>query len=293
MSAPVAVGYDGSDHARAAVDYAVAEAKQRNRPLLIVHAAVLPFMTASAQAALYWPNGDVTRQALDDMMRGLVDQIAEDEPNLSIRYEVIDSVTAGATMVEVSRECELMVVGSRGRGGFTSLLLGSTSTQLAAHAHCPVIVIRDSAPAGPNHGSVVVGIDGSSQTQAVLEFAFETASLRRAPLVAIHAWRYPVVPDDAMPLVYDPDELATTEGTILAEALAGWQERFPDVNVERKLMPGKATTILLEQARGAKLLVVGSRGRGGFASLLLGSTSGHLLHHAETCVAVVRTGEDQ
>ncbi|HEX5568137.1 MAG TPA: universal stress protein, partial [Streptomyces sp.] len=140
---------------------------------------------------------------------------------------------------------------------------------------------------------VLVGVDGSPGGEAALGFAFAEASLRGAPLVALHTWNNwtgPVSggPDEPLPLVYDVDMLRDEEERVLVEALSGWQAEYPDVTVHRRLVQGRARPALIEASGSAQLLVVGARGRGGFSGLLLGSVSQAVLQHAHCPVAVVR-----
>jgi nucleotide-binding universal stress UspA family protein len=132
-------------------------------------------------------------------------------------------------------------------------------------------------------------VDGSPTSAAAIGFAAEQAAWRKTNLVAVHAWAQPVStgPGDMLPLVYDPDLLAAEEARVLAESVAGIGATHPDVNVERRLVEDRAASALIEQSRRAQLVVVGSRGHGGFTGLLLGSVSHALLHHADCPVAVV------
>ena len=172
-----------------------------------------------------------------------------------------------------------LVVGSRGRGGVAGMLLGSVSWQVAAHAHCPVVVVRGHwRPAGGyNPGPVVVGTDGSATSDAALGFAFEEAALRDAPLLAVSA-------------------LADAPGSLggdlklqedVEQAITRHEKEHPEVTVLRQVAQGGARTALLAAAHDAQLLVVGSRGRGGINGMLLGSVSQAVLHHAPCPVAVV------
>jgi nucleotide-binding universal stress UspA family protein len=136
-----------------------------------------------------------------------------------------------------------------------------------------------------------VGVDGSPASDSALGFAFEEASLRGTGLTVVHAWTMPVStgPGDILPLVYDIDEVNAEETRLLAETVAGWQEKYPDVRVHRVVAHGAPAHELVQRSAGAELLVVGSRGRGGFRGLLLGSVSQAAIHHAQCPVAVVRT----
>jgi nucleotide-binding universal stress UspA family protein len=212
-------------------------------------------------------------------------------PSARVTSAAHDAHTVPALIADAGA-ADLAVVGNRGRGGFASLALGSVGMELTAHAPCPVIVVRApavAAEAGPSAGRVVVGVDGSAAGQPALAFAFEEASLRGVGLTAVHAWSLPAVPTGvAGELRGDVDESLTGESLLLAEALAGWQEKYPDVDCVEKTRLGHVGRELIDESRGAVLVVVGSRGRGGFTGLLLGSTSQALLHHASCPVAVVR-----
>jgi nucleotide-binding universal stress UspA family protein len=133
-----------------------------------------------------------------------------------------------------------------------------------------------------------VGVDGSAVSDHAVGFAFEMASLRRAPLVAVHASHLPLPTEfgDPLPLVYD-QEIAAAEEQVLSEALAGWGERFPDVAVSRRVHQSRPAKALVDVSDRAQLLVVGARGRGGFTGLLLGSVSQAVLHHSRCPVAIV------
>jgi nucleotide-binding universal stress UspA family protein len=136
---------------------------------------------------------------------------------------------------------------------------------------------------------VLLGVDGSPANDPAVGFAFEEAALRGVPLLALHAWSHPVStgPGDMQPLVYDDVEVSAEENRVLAEALAGWHDKYPDVTIHRELVHEGARTALIEATGRAQLAVVGTRGRGGFAGLLLGSVSQAVLHHAACPVAVV------
>ena len=186
-----------------------------------------------------------------------------------------------------SERAQLVVIGDRGLGGVTGLLLGSVATALAAHAESPVVVVRgddeDPDPSAP----IVVGVDGSPVSEAALAFAFDAAAARGVPLVAVHTW-WDVSVDPAMAPLLDWDAIERDERRLLAERLAGWGEKYPDVRVQRVVLRDRPAHALVEQSRGAQLVVVGSRGRGGFTGLLLGSVSHAVLQRAQCPVAVVR-----
>lgn len=282
MVKPVMVGFDGSSHSQVAVDWAAGEALLRNRPLTIVHSFLLLAVTDDDGAAAH----NLVKELVDAEM----ERVRERVPGVEVNAHIVGGWTPGTDLVNVSRDGEVMVVGPRGRGVFSELLLGSTASQVAAHSLCPAVVVRGnvtSDTAGPDR--IVVGVDGSPLSQAVLRFGFEEASIRGARLVAVHAWKHPVStgPGDMLPLVYDQDALAEDEERLLAEALAGWRSKYPDVMVEPLNTRGDVRKVLKGHSVGARLLVMGSRGNGGFTGLLLGSVAQAMAHHAEAPVAIV------
>ncbi|MET7401971.1 universal stress protein [Dactylosporangium sp. NPDC005572] len=290
--AAVVVGADGSPDALRAVEWAAADASRRHRPLRIVYACPWP----TVYAPLAMPAGppplfeETMRQAAEQIIDEAVASARVVAPELEISTDVpIQQPTAALT--DASRHACAVVVGNRGLGGFSGLLLGSVGVQLAAHAACPVVVVRQAdRPPGPEAGRVVVGVDGSHDAERALAFAFEQASFRAVGLTAVDAYRWPssTGPGDMLPLVYDPAELRDDEDRALTEAIAGWAGKYPDVDVRRAVANGRAAAVLVELSAGAELVVVGSRGRGGFTGLLLGSVSQAVIHHAACPVAVVR-----
>ena len=281
MTAPIVVGYDGSVDSRIAVDFALAEAELRKQPLVIVYALLTPVPTLPFEATYAWHHDSTEREAAEKMLTQVAAEIRADAEHVRIDTEIVDTVVASAALIEKSRTASLLVVGSRGHGGISGLLLGSTSSQVAGHAHCPVLVTRRNVEYGEQRGVVVVGVDGSELSDHAVGFAFEVADMRGAELVAVHAWR-PLIPRAEA-------EFEDVEADVLAESLESWQRRYPDVPVRRRSVSGNTRDVLLEQSAGADLLVVGSRGRGGFAGLILGSTSQAMLHHATVPVAVVHS----
>lgn len=282
---PVVVGVDGSACGLAAVDLAAREAALRGRALRVVHGFIWPLMHVPLGPSAMGPPEGGLRHHAERIVAEAVERARAAAPGTEVTGEVITGGAAGV-LVGCSRTAGLVVVGDRGLGGFTGLLVGSVAVQLAAHASCPVLVARGSADrAAP----VLLGVDGSPANDAAVGFAYDEAALRGVSLIALHAWTRPVStgPGDLLPLVYDTDELAAEEERLLAEALAGWHDKYPDVEVERRLVHGAARKALIEATGRAQLVVVGSRGRGGFTGLLLGSVSQAVLHHARCPVAVV------
>jgi nucleotide-binding universal stress UspA family protein len=163
------------------------------------------------------------------------------------------------------------------------------SNHVVAHAHCPVVVLKEPAGGGDVvTAGVVVGIDGSEESQACLGFAFEHAYLSRRPLEAVHAWSFGRARRPSLPGAH---EIAAERHRLLSEALAGWGEKYPEVTVTRTVVHADAVPALLDRSAGADLLVVGRRGQGRFPGLALGSVSHNLVHRAPCPVAVVRAAD--
>jgi len=187
---------------------------------------------------------------------------------------------AAQVLLEESEHAEVVVLGSRGAGGFAGLVLGSTTLHVASHAHCPVVAVPEPSGGEPDRHGIVVGVDGSGVSQAAIDYACQAASRLHEKLVAVHAWHAPVA--------YDPLLVGEEERLVLAESMAGWSEKYPDIEVEHKVVRDHPVRALVDEAACVRLLVVGSRGRGSIRSLALGSVSHGVLHHATGPVAVVR-----
>jgi nucleotide-binding universal stress UspA family protein len=281
----VVVGYDGSDTATRAVAWAAVEAASRGRGLVLVH-AVMPPVTSGGLGVGLPPSLDLIEQ-LEAQAKDQLESVA----STFVGVDVTSLVSVGApsaVLLEASESADLVVVGSRGRGGFTGLLLGSVGAQVAAHAECPVAVIRTAAPADAT--GVVVGIDGSPAAEAALAFAFDVASRREWPLVAVHAWDVPaydllIVPNGPVPVPLA--DVADDEVRLTAEVLAGFRTDYPDVEVEERLVRSPAVQALVAASTSAALLVVGTHGHGPAMGALLGSVSHGVLHKAKIPVVVV------
>lgn len=277
---PVVVGVDGSESALTAVRWAAAEARRRDTRLRIVHVYQVPagypqgFVDVRLLHDALVTQGkawlDLAREVAEETARGIVTEVVE-----------VHAPTV-PTLTRESADAAVLVLGTRGLGGFAGLVVGSTAVELATRANCPVVVVREPERDGP----VVVGVDGTPASEAAIAFAFAVASSGGGHLVAVHAWtdRLLEIAFAGTPEALDISRVAEEAREVLGERLAGWQELYPDVRVTREVVRERASRALLRHGEGARLVVVGTRGRGG----LLGSTSRHLLQHAPCPVAVVR-----
>ncbi|MEB3981604.1 universal stress protein [Mycobacterium sp. 663a-19] len=281
----IVVAVDGSPASNAAVSWAAREAAMRNVCLTVVHAVVTPTTT---WPPVPYPDSLVVR--LEDEGKKLVMhaiKIAEDaaDRKVTINRELVYSTPALA-LLKMSDEAQLVVVGSSGRGLLARGVLGSVSSTVVRHAKCPVAVIRDDdeSPPDPQHAPVLVGIDGSPASELATEIAFDVASRRGVDLMALHAWSDVAVLDLAG---LDWAAVEAEAERSLAESLAGWQERYPDVAVYRLLVRDRPARQIVEKSEGAQLVVVGSHGRGGLAGML-GSVSNAVLHSVHRPLIVAR-----
>jgi nucleotide-binding universal stress UspA family protein len=272
-SSEIVVGFDGSEVSLAATRWAAREASLRGAPLRIVLAYELG--RRRAKSATGPAVRKAARQLADIQVATAVDAARAVAPDLSICSQTVWG-KPGPTLLETTRLSALLVVGNRGHGGFVNLLLGSVSQQVATHADTGVAVVRGrvDATAGP----VAVGVDSSASTEHILDVAFQEAAARGTTLVVIKAHESPVI-WSTQPYIEH----------VLAEVVAPWHDRYPDVKVETLVAKGSAAEALIEASETAQLVVVGTRGHGGFTGLLLGSVGQQLLHHARSPVLIART----
>lgn len=287
----IVVGMDGSEGALLAAKWGAHEATLRGRGLTLAH-AVLPTAASGVFGMGVPPRLDL----IDETRAGAIAELTRlagelDCTDVLVHVEV---GTPSGLLLHASDTAELIVLGSRGRGGFANLLLGSVGTQVASHAHCPVVVMRAEARIGASE--VVVGIDGSPHSIAALAFAFNEASRHGWNLVAVHAWDVPaydliVTPDGPIP--FPLENVADAEIRLAAEVLAGFKVDYPDVHVTENLVRSPAVQALLDASTDAALIVVGTRGRNVALGALLGSVSNGILHKARVPVAVVPLPEPE
>ena len=291
---PIVVGIDGSDSARLAAVWAAGEAARRDVELRLVHTVGVG---GFEHAGRYVPPADFYA-VLETRGRELLEEadteVRRAYPAVAVK-QILRNGHPTAVLIDESERAGLVAVGSRGLDAVQRVFAGSTAVHLAAHGQCAVAVIHGGTTGDqlPEEGPVVVGVDGSPASEAAIALAFEEASARRTRLIAVHAGT-DFVSDHAYLVArqciayWEPYEERDRE--MLAERLAGWQEKYPDVPVRRVNGLETPACALLDYDRTAQLMVVGSRGRGGFAGMLLGSVSRKLINQATCPLIVARPG---
>ncbi|MEI7518884.1 MAG: universal stress protein [Mycobacteriaceae bacterium] len=290
---PIIVGVDGSPVSQVAVDWAAHAAALRGVALKLVHVLNPPVVMAFPEVPmpagyLQWQE-EAGRTLLATAVKTAEEAalaVGDGSRPITVTTEMV-SGSSVPVLAELSGRAQLIVVGCRGRGALARGLLGSVSTGVLHHATCPVAVVHDEDPLipHPSKAPVVVGVDGSPASERAVEIAFEEASFRGVDLVAVHVW------SDTGMLEFpgvDWSVLQSGAEETLAERLAGWGERYPDVLVRRVVVADRPAHQLLEQAQAAQLLVIGSHGRGGFAGMVLGSVSTAVANAARIPVVVAR-----
>lgn len=281
----ILVAVDGSIESDAAIAWAAEEAAMRKQPVTLMHVV--------APVVVTWPVRYLEagyRRWQDDHAELVVElaqkvvEAAVGDSKVTIQCEVRHG-TVAAELVAASKRATMTVSGSRGLGAVGAGLLGSVSRGLLHYARGPVAVIRPSDDAADRTLPVLLGIDGSPASEAATAFAFGEASRRGVDLVALHAWS-----DVSTVPPWGPEWHAYEQegGEILAERLSGWQEQYPDVRVRRRILCDRPAQWLIDESAHAQLIVLGSRGRGGFARLLLGSVSTAVAESSSAPVVVVR-----
>jgi len=274
---------DGTDSSLAAVEWAAATAQQRGLPLRIVYAYDWDWHETRFDIGTEYL--DVARQLADAVVAFAYDRAREVAPNGNVSTGTLVG-HAVPRLLEVSRGAELLVVGSRGRGGFAGLLLGSVSQRMATHAPCPVVVVRGRpAPDGP----LVAGVDDTDASAPVLAAAFETAAALGRPLTVVHSHLPPVplwLTDVPPAAVITHPEQDTAERDRLEQRLAPWRQKYPSVPAEAVLTHESAASWLVNATRNARLVIVGGGRSATVTGALLGSTVTQLLHHADCPVLI-------
>lgn len=288
----VVVAVDGSEASQNAVRWAANTAMKRGIPLRIASSYTVPqFLYAEGMVP--------PKELFDDLQAETLEKI---EAARAVAHEVAPDIKIGHTiaegspidmLLEMSHDVTMVVMGSRGMGGLSGMVMGSVSASVVSHASCPVVVVREDnqVTESTKYGPVVVGVDGSEVSQKATHYAFAEAAARGAELIAVHTWMDMQVQASLAGLSAAQTEWAEVEkeqGALLTERLADFQAEYPDVPVKKVIARDRPVRALADAAAGAQLLVVGSHGRGGFKGMLLGSTSRALLQNAPCPMMVVR-----
>lgn len=286
----VVVGVDGSPESVAALKWAAAEAVLRNSELVVLHA--YDWRVIGARAPVGSAYADDARAQAQELVEEAVAEAQAVAPDAKVRGEIAQGAP-GPTLIDASANGRLIVVGNRGRGGFASLLLGSVSQQIATHAAGSVAVVRGRSDVAD--GPIVVGVDGSPSADHALGVALAEAAARRSGVLAIRAYA-PALPrwdSPVPPHIEDWEERRAAEHKLLRDEVAPRADNYPDVSIECIAASGSAAEALVRHSTNARLVVVGTRGHGGFTGLLLGSVGLQLLHHAECPVLIARHTQTQ
>lgn len=276
---PVVAGTDGSEESLLAVEWAGREASLRHMPLLVVSALTpLPWMSPGSFSNEVT---EVARRRLERALAAAADRAAGVAPGLKVDTEVVNGPPAGA-LARLAHEASLLVVGSRGAGGFAAMILGSVSRYTATHASCPVVVVREETMAV--HREIVVGVRDLSQPGScvAVDFAFREAELRRARLVAVHAW-YWSIPASRL----DAPEVPPDAAERLAEVLARHRGAHPEVEIRQDVVNAHPGRVLAGASARADLVVLGRHEDSAAEGHGVSSVTHAVLSHAHGPVAVV------
>ncbi|MBD8031102.1 universal stress protein [Corynebacterium gallinarum] len=288
----VVVAVDGSEASKQAVRWAANTANKRGIPLRLASSYTMPqFLYAEGMVPPQELFDDLQAEALEkiDEARTIAHEMA---PDIKIGHTIAEGSPIDM-LLEMSKSVTMIVMGSRGLGGLSGMVMGSVSGAVVSHAQCPVVVVREDSSVNEDnkYGPVVVGVDGSEVSQRATEVAFAEASARGAELIAVHTWMDMQVQASLAGLAAAQqqwDEVEREQTELLIERIKPLAEQYPDVPVKKVITRDRPVRALAETSEGAQLLVVGSHGRGGFKGMLLGSTSRALLQSAPCPMMVVR-----
>lgn len=288
----VVVAVDGSNASNNAVRWAANTAMKRGIPLRLATSYTMPqYLYAEGMVPSEELFSDLQSEAMEkiEAARALAHEAA---PDILIGHTVAEGSPIDM-LLEMSGDVTMIVLGSRGLGGLSGMVMGSVSAAVVSHANCPVVVVREDNQVTENnkYGPVVVGVDGSDVSAKATEYAFAEADARDAELIAVHTWMDMQAQSSLAGLAAAQNQWEAIEAQqvgVLTERLAPLVEKFPQVAVTKIITRDRPVRALAEQSEGAQLLVVGSHGRGGFRGMLIGSTSRALLQAAPCPMMVVR-----
>ncbi len=282
---PVVVGTDGSEISMRAVDWAAREAELRGRPLRIVAVPLMPPRMSWYQHSGPATVADIIHEDTEQTLAAAAERAAATQPGLSVSTALLTGVPARA-LAENADGAEMLVVGSRGGGGFTALLLGSVGRDVAFDASCPVVVVREDSAAG--HRQIVVGVHDGEQASA-LGFAFEEAQRRQARVHVCYAWQI-FLPRRLPGLAAEPGDAqrGTPEATRwLAGLIAPWRQKYPAVDVTEDSVHASPARILIGASARADLVVLGRDGGPDSGNAGASALAHAMLNHAHCPVAIV------
>lgn len=286
----IVVGVDGSPSSRLAAQWAAQEAKARDLPVLLAAAYIVPqFLYAEGMV----PSRAMFEE-LEEQAQGFIDDAAAAIREVTTEVELMQQLHEGSPismLLELSKEADMVVIGSRGLGGIAGALLGSVSASLVGHAHCPVVVLRDDTDLAAEHNRIVVGADGSPVSALAVQTAYQEADAHGAELVAVNAWLDRAVASSLAGLNLpnlDWEQAKAEQRQVVQEELEKYDDGYESITPQIVIRRESPEMALAEVGKGARMIVVGSHGRGGFTGMLLGSTSRALLRLSPVPLMVVR-----
>ncbi|WP_297851672.1 universal stress protein [uncultured Corynebacterium sp.] len=288
----VIVAVDGGEPSNNAVRWAANTALKRGVPLRLASSYTMPqFLYAEGMVPPQELFDDLQRECLSkvEAAREIALEVA---PDLEVDHTIAEGSPIDM-LLDLSKEATMIVMGSRGLGGLSGMVLGSVSAAVVAHASCPVVVVREDNAVTPEtkYGPVVVGVDGSDVSVKATQVAFEEAHARGAELIAVHTYLENQVHEPMAGAILGDEQWVQFEEErkeSLDKELAPLVEKFPDVKLTKVVTRDRPVRALVDQSKNAQLLITGSHGRGGFKGMLLGSTSRALLQAAPCPMMVVR-----
>ena len=285
---------DGSEASKTATKWAANTAVKRGIPLRLVSSYSMPqFLYAEGMVPpqeLYEDLEAETLEKIEEAKKVAIDFV----PEVDVSHQIEEGSPIDM-LLDLSEQCTMIVMGSRGLGGLSGMVMGSVSAAVVSHAECPVVVVREDNPLDETtkYGPVVVGVDGSDVSQQATEVAFAEADARDSELIAVHTWMDMQMQSSLAGVTAaqaDWNEIEQQQISLLEERLQPLVEQYPNVQVKKVITRDRPVRALAEQAEGSQLMVVGSHGRGGFKGMLIGSTSRALLQSAPSPLMVVRPG---
>ncbi len=288
---PIVVGVHGSPTSWPALAWAAEEAATRRLPLSLVCAWDSHYDLSSIGVL-----PDAVRRHCEGILDAARERVEAVQPSVEVTVQSFLG-PAARVLVDASREADTVVVGSRNYRPIHSALIGGSSLAVVAHATCPVVVVRSTDEMakheGVDHqtvGHVVVGVDGSDASTDAIGYAFAHASQRGVPLTVLHTWQTEYVAGVVSDLAVEDvsTRLGEQEMAVAAESMAGWREKFPDVQVSSRVVASNPVLALVDESTTAGLIVIGSRGRGAISGALFGSIGHGVLHGSLCPVAVVK-----